>query len=67
MPEELAFPGGVTDEQTLREGKRRAIEPADAVWDDAFEAPGIDLGSRDQPAVQQRAPLAEDGFGEDAQ
>ncbi len=62
MPEELAFPGGVTDEQTLREGKPRAIEPADAVWDDVFEAPGIDLGSRDQPA----APLAEDGFGEDA-
>jgi antitoxin VapB len=33
----------------LREGKRRVIAPSNAVWDDFFDAPGIDLPPRDQP------------------
>jgi len=28
----------------LREGKRRVIVPTDAVWDDIFDTPGVDLG-----------------------
>jgi antitoxin VapB len=30
------------------------IVPASAVWDDFFDAPGIDLGPRDQPVAQKR-------------
>jgi antitoxin VapB len=41
----------------LREGKRRVIVPAGAVWDDFFDAPGVDLGPRDQPSAQVRDPL----------
>ena len=30
------------------------IVPADAVWDDFFEAVGIEIGERDQPEAQAR-------------
>jgi len=33
------------------------IAPADVSWDDFFEAPGVDLGERDQPATQSREPF----------
>ena len=36
------------------DGKRRVIVPADAIWDDFFDAPGVDLGEREQPAAQAR-------------
>ena len=54
LPKEVAFPEGVRAVTILREGKRRVIVPADAVWDDFFEAPGVDLGERDQPGLQVR-------------
>ncbi|MGV3770485.1 MAG: type II toxin-antitoxin system VapB family antitoxin [Sphingobium phenoxybenzoativorans] len=54
LPKSVAFPEGVRDVTILREGKRRIIVPSDALWDDFFEAPGIDLGDRDQPPAQQR-------------
>lgn len=57
LPKDVAFPEGVRSVTILREGKRRVIIPADAVWDDFFEAPGVDLGDRDQPAVQVRDPF----------
>jgi antitoxin VapB len=38
----------------LRDGVRRVIVPADSVWDDFFDSPGIDIGEREQPPVQQR-------------
>lgn len=57
LPKEVAFPEGVRAVRILREGKRRVIVPADAVWDDFFDAPGVDLGARDQPAAQVRDPL----------
>ena len=57
LPKDVAFPEGVRSVTILREGKRRVIVPADAVWDDFFEAPGVDLGDRDQPAVQVRDPF----------
>jgi antitoxin VapB len=50
----VAFPEGVRAVTILREGKRRVIVPADAVWDDFFDAPGVDLGERDQPIAQVR-------------
>jgi antitoxin VapB len=38
----------------LRDGKRRVIVPSDATWDDFFDAPGVDLGERDQLPLQER-------------
>ncbi|MDP3748417.1 MAG: type II toxin-antitoxin system VapB family antitoxin [Phenylobacterium sp.] len=54
LPKEVAFPEGVRLVTILREGKRRIIVPADAVWDDFFDAPGVDLGDRHQPTAQAR-------------
>ncbi len=54
LPRDVAFPEGVRSVAILREGKRRVIVPADAVWDDFFDAPGVDLGERDQPDFQDR-------------
>jgi antitoxin VapB len=44
LSKEVAFPEGV-------------IMPANAVWDDFFDRPGIDLPPRDQPAAQKRDDL----------
>ena len=54
LPKDVAFPESVKDVAILRDGARRIIVPATAVWDDFFDAPGIDLGERDQPMTQQR-------------
>jgi len=54
LPKDVAFPKDVKEVAVLRDGKRRVIVPADAVWDDFFNAPGIDLGEREQPQVQHR-------------
>jgi antitoxin VapB len=57
LPKEVAFPEGVTDVTILRDGNRRVIAPADAIWDDFFDAPGIDLPERAQPPGQDREGL----------
>jgi antitoxin VapB len=57
LPKDVAFPDGVRAVAVLRDGKRRVIVPADAVWDDFFDGPGVDLGERDQPAAQDREPF----------
>lgn len=54
LPKDVAFPEGVRAVAILRDGKRRVIVPADAIWDDFFDAPGVDLGPRDQPRPQDR-------------
>ena len=54
LPKDVAFPDDVRSVVILREGRRRVIVPADAVWDDFFETPGVDLGERDQPPAQER-------------
>jgi antitoxin VapB len=54
LPKDVAFPEGVRTVTVLRDGKRRVIAPADCGWDDFFDAPGVDLGERDQPQAQQR-------------
>jgi antitoxin VapB len=54
LPKEVAFPAGVREVTILREGNRRVIVPADAAWDDFFSAPGVDLGTRVQPEMQER-------------
>ena len=54
LPKSVAFGPGVREVAVLKDGARRVIVPADAVWDDFFAAPGIDLGVRAQPAMQVR-------------
>ncbi len=54
LPKDVAFPAGVKEVTVLRDGKRRVILPADAVWDDFFDAPGADLPDREQPRAQGR-------------
>ena len=57
LPKDVAFPEGVKDVAILRDGTRRVIVPANAIWDDFFAAPGIDLPEREQPPMQQRESL----------
>lgn len=54
LPKDVAFPEGVRDVTILRDGDRRVIVPSGRSWDDFFDAPGIDLGERQQPAAQER-------------
>jgi antitoxin VapB len=54
LPKDVAFPEGVKSVTILRDGRRRVIVPSDAVWDDFFDAPGVDLGVRSQPSAQAR-------------
>jgi antitoxin VapB len=57
LPKDVAFPDGVKHVNVLREGKRRVIVPAGSLWDDFFDAPGIDLEPREQPPFQSRESL----------
>ena len=57
LPKDVAFPENVQQVTVLRDGKRRIIVPADCVWDEFFDAPGVDLGSREQPPAQSRESL----------
>jgi antitoxin VapB len=54
LPKDVAFPANVREVTILRDGARRVIVPANALWDDFFATPGIDLGPRDQPEPQAR-------------
>ena len=55
LPKDVAFPDDVRSVTILREGKRRVIVPTESLWDEFFDAPGIDLGERVQPTGQTRA------------
>ncbi|MBV5325550.1 MAG: antitoxin [Rhodospirillaceae bacterium] len=57
LPKDVAFPEGVKEVTILRDGARRVIVPANAVWDDFFAAAGVDLPERGQPVVQERESL----------
>jgi antitoxin VapB len=57
LGKDVAFPDNVREVAILRDGARRVIVPAGAVWDDFFDAPGVDLGEREQPQVQTRDPF----------
>jgi antitoxin VapB len=54
LPKDVAFPAGGREVAILRDGMRRVIVPADAIWDDFFADEGVDLGERAQPAHQTR-------------
>ncbi len=57
LPKAVAFAEAVRDVVIVPDGPRRIIAPADAAWDDFFDAPGIDIGDRQQPAIQTRDTL----------
>ena len=57
LPKDVAFPPEVREVEIIRDGARRVIIPANAMWDDFFDAPGIDLGERTQPDDQEREPF----------
>ena len=57
LGKDVAFPDGVKEVTILRDGKRRVIVPAGALWDDFFDAPGADLSERVQPSDQERDAL----------
>jgi antitoxin VapB len=57
LPKDVAFPPGVREVAILRDGARRVIVPAAALWDDFFAAPSVDLGERAEPAHQAREPF----------
>ena len=54
LPRAVAFGVDVREVVIIQDGPRRIIAPADATWDDFFQAAGVDLGERDQPEAQQR-------------
>jgi antitoxin VapB len=54
LPKGVAFADTVREVAILRDGARRIIVPADAVWDDFFDQPGVALGDRTQPEMQNR-------------
>jgi len=54
LPKEVAFPAEVREVRITKEGNRRIITPSNSSWDDFFDAPGVDLGSRDQTTMQER-------------
>ena len=57
LPEDVAFPDGVTEVTILCDGVRRVIVPANAVWDDFVSMPGLDWPEREQPPMQERESL----------
>lgn len=57
LPKAVAFGAGVHDVVIVPDGPRRIIIPAEAAWDDFFDAPGIDLRPREQPGMQERERL----------
>ncbi len=54
LSKDVAFPESTREVAILRDGARRVIVPANAVWDDFFAAPGIDLPDREQPVQGAR-------------
>ncbi len=54
LPKPVAFADTVREVIVTQDGPRRIIAPADAAWDDFFDAPGIDLAPRQQPPTQER-------------
>jgi antitoxin VapB len=57
LPKDVAFPEDVRQVAILRDGKRRVIVPAESLWDEFFDAPGVEIEPREQPATQPRESL----------
>ena len=57
LPKDVAFPQTVQEVSIVRDGVRRVVIPANAVWDDFFDRPGIDIRDRTQLPHQEREAL----------
>lgn len=57
LPKAVALDETVRDVVIVPEGPRRIIARANTAWDDFFDAPGIELGDRQQPDLQRRDSL----------
>jgi antitoxin VapB len=57
LVKDVALPDHVREVAVIRDGTRRIIVRVDALWDDFFDAPGVDLDDRDQPKPQDRESL----------
>ena len=57
FPKSVEFPTWVTDVVIRRVGETLVISPSKRVWNDVFDAPGVDLGERRQPSPQDPPPL----------
>ena len=53
LPKAVEFPPEVREVVVRRIGRTRVIAPANATWDDFFDAPGVDLGDRAQPVTER--------------
>jgi hypothetical protein len=54
-PTEVAFPSAVSEAAIFRDGARRVMVAANAVWDDFFADPGIDIGARNRHRAGRHA------------
>lgn len=54
LPKAVAFDETVREVSIVIDGPRRIIAPANAAWDDYFDAPGVELEIGDQPPAQER-------------
>lgn len=54
LHKDVEFPKEVREVEIIRDQRRRLIVPADSAWDDFFDQPGVDLGSREQPSAPTR-------------
>ncbi len=54
LPKAVAFSAEVREVVIVPDGPRRISAPANAAWDDFFDAPGVDVGDRQQPVMQER-------------
>jgi antitoxin VapB len=56
-PKPVALPPELREVVVRRDGKRRVVVPADPVWDEFFDASGIDLPNQDELEAESREPL----------
>lgn len=54
IPKDMEFPESVKKLIVRKVGKELIFTPPENLWDDFFDEPGVDLGSRDQPSPQER-------------
>jgi len=57
LPKDMALPESIRKVEVFRRGHARVIVPADHVWDDFFDDPGVSkdfMAERAQPAPQDR-------------
>ncbi|MBC8129589.1 MAG: AbrB/MazE/SpoVT family DNA-binding domain-containing protein [Rhizobiaceae bacterium] len=57
LPKEVAFPDGVREVVILRDGNRRVIVPAEGLWDEFFDSPGVDFPDVEPLQFEEREEL----------